>query len=105
MKRALVPTIAAILSLATRAPAFAAGAGGGGNWAFVQPINNFAGALEAITAALVVIALIVIVAQHMIHREDWGGMVRNIIFVVIGGAVIVTAANFMQNAGVTGAHL
>jgi formyltetrahydrofolate synthetase len=106
MKRALIPTLATILGLAARAPAFAANAGGtGGTWAFVTPINNFAGALESITAALVVISLIVIIAQHMIHREDWGGMVRNIVFVVIGGAVIVTAANFMQNAGVTGAHL
>ncbi len=105
MKRNLMLSVATLLTLATHVPAFAATAGGGGNWAFVQPINNFAGALEAITAALVVISLIVIIAQHMIHREDWGGMVRNIVFVVIGGAIIVTAANFMQNAGVTGAHL
>jgi hypothetical protein len=105
MKRSIITSIAILLALAARVPALAATAGGGGNWAFVTPINNFAGALEAITAALVVISLIVIIAQHMIHREDWGGMVRNIVFVVIGGAIIVTAANFMQNAGVTGAHL
>ncbi|MBD5635922.1 MAG: hypothetical protein IAI49_15755 [Candidatus Eremiobacteraeota bacterium] len=105
MKPSLITSIAFLLTLGARGPALAASTGAGGSWAFVTPINNFAGALEAITGALVVISLIVIIAQHMIHREDWGGMVRNIVFVVIGGAIIVTAANFMTNAGVTGATL
>ena len=89
-----------LLPAAAQATTFA---GTGGTWAFVNPVNGLAAAISGIAAAVVVIAIVVIVGQHMVHREDWGGMVRNIIFTLIGGAVVVTASNFLTNAGVTGA--
>jgi uncharacterized membrane protein len=98
-------TLISIVALVGRAryAASAATSGGGGNWNFVAPVTNLGLALQAITGSIVIIALVVIVGQHLMHREDWGGMFRNVVFVLIGGAIILAAGNFMSNAGVTGA--
>ncbi len=101
-RRSTVLTLAAILFALTTLPAAAATAGGAGSWNFVAPVTNLGLALEAIAGSVVIIALVVIVGQHLMHREDWGGMFRNVVFVLIGGAIIIAAGNFITNAGVTG---
>jgi len=95
--------IAAILTSVMPIRVAAATSGGAGSWNFVAPVTSLGSALEAITAPIVIIALVVIVGQHLMHREDWGGMFRNVVFVIIGGAIILAAGSFMSNAGVTGA--
>jgi hypothetical protein len=103
MQRKLTPVaVIAILAALTSLPASAATAGGAGTWNFVAPVTNLGLALEAIAGSVVIIALVVIIGQHLMHREDWGGMFRNVVFVLIGGAIIVAAGNFITNAGVTG---
>jgi hypothetical protein len=94
--------IVAILVALMRLPATAATAGGAGTWNFVGPVTNLGLALEAIAGSIVIISLVVIIGQHLMHREDWGGMFRNVVFVLIGGAIIIAAGNFITNAGVTG---
>jgi hypothetical protein len=101
LKLTPIPLIAVLVAL-TSLPAAAATAGGAGTWNFVAPITNLGLALEAIAGSIVIIALVVIIGQHLMHREDWGGMFRNVVFVLIGGAIIVAAGNFITNAGVTG---
>ena len=101
LKLTPIPLIAILVAL-TSLPAGAATAGGAGTWNFVTPITNLGLALEAIAGSIVIIALVVIIGQHLMHREDWGGMFRNVVFVLIGGAIIVAAGNFITNAGVTG---
>ena len=103
MQRKLTPVaVIALLAALTSRPASAATAGGAGTWNFVAPVTNLGLALEAIAGSIVIIALVVIIGQHLMHREDWGGMFRNVVFVLIGGAIIVAAGNFITNAGVTG---
>ena len=103
MQRKLTPVpVIALLAALTSLPANAATAGGAGTWNFVAPVTNLGLALEAIAGSVVIIALVVIIGQHLMHREDWGGMFRNVVFVLIGGAIIVAAGNFITNAGVTG---
>jgi hypothetical protein len=93
----------AVIALTAQLPALASTSGSAGSWNFVAPVTSLGGALQAITGPIVIIALVVIVGQHLMHREDWGGMFRNVVFVLIGGAIILAAGNFMTNAGVTGA--
>jgi hypothetical protein len=92
-----------LVVLVARLPVAAATTGGAGSWNFVAPVTNLGLALEAIAGSIVIISLVVIVGQHLMHREDWGGMFRNVVFILIGGAIVLAAGNFMTNAGVTGA--
>jgi hypothetical protein len=95
--------IAFLVFLLAKLPAAASTTGGAGSWNFVAPVTNLGLALEAIAGSIVIISLVVIVGQHLMHREDWGGMFRNVVFILIGGAIVLAAGNFMTNAGVTGA--
>jgi hypothetical protein len=102
LHRSRLPVLIATLVAITKLPAAAATAGGAGTWNFVAPVTNLGLALEAIAGSIVIISLVIIIGQHLMHREDWGGMFRNVVFVLIGGAIIIAAGNFISNAGVTG---
>ena len=96
----------ALLLLCGRAAAAATFSGAsGGNWAFVQPVNGLAGAIMAIVAALVVIAIVAVIAWHIIshHGGELGSLVGKVLVLIIGGAIVATAANFLTNAGVQAA--
>jgi len=97
-------TLPTVLLLCGRA-AVAASFGGAGSWAFVQPVNGLAGALTAVVAALVVIAVVAVVAWHIIHHHggELGSLVGKVLVLIIGGAIVATAANFLTNAGVQAA--
>ena len=75
--------------------------GNGGTVAFVAPLRNLANALELIGASVVIISIVVIVAQYLMHREDWGGLLRNLVFAVIGGSVVLAAGAFFQQLGLS----
>lgn len=100
---------AVLFVLATNGAAFATSTSGGNGASvgFVQPIKNFANALELVGGALVIISIVTIVAQHAMHREDWGGLMRNLVFMIIAGFVILCAGTFMSQVGIstTGALL
>ena len=102
LHRPRLPVLVAALVAMMKLPAAAATAGGAGTWNFVAPVTNLGLALEAIAGSIVIISLVIIIGQHLMHREDWGGMFRNVVFVLIGGAIIIAAGNFISNAGVTG---
>lgn len=107
LQRAAFATALPSLLILSTHPAFAGtfGGGGGGNWAFVAPVNGLAGAIVAITGALIVIALACVIGWHLVHHHggELGSLVGKVLIMVIGGAVLVTAANFMANAGVQAA--
>lgn len=94
---------AVLFVLAINGVAFATSTSGGNGASvgFVQPIKNFANALELVGGALVIISIVTIVAQHAMHREDWGGLMRNLVFMIIAGFVILSAGTFMSQVGVT----
>ncbi len=93
----------ALLTLALRATASASNlsGGNGGQVAFVAPLKNLANALELVGASVVIISIVVIVAQYLMHREDWGGLFRNLVFAIIGGAVVLAAGAFFQQVGLS----
>lgn len=108
MKRALsfAASLWTLFLISPRAAFAASFAGaGGGNWAFVAPVNSLAGAIMAITAALIVIAIVAVVAWHIIHHHggELGSLVGKVLVLIIGGAIVATAANFLTNAGVQAA--
>ena len=77
------------------------GGSNGQNVGFVTPLKTLANAFEIVGAALVVIAIVVIMAQHMLHREDWGGLIRNMVFIIVGGSVVIAAGAFLSQVGVS----
>lgn len=81
----------------------AGGTANASNLPFVKPVNTLAAGLVDITTALTVIGVIVVIGQHMLHREDWGGMVRNVVFVAIAGAIVLAAANLLGALGASAA--
>lgn len=103
--RPFLAALPAMLVLCARAASAATFAGGSGNWAFVAPVNGLAGAITAIVAALVVIAIVAVVAWHIIHHHggELGSLVGKVLVLIIGGAIVATAANFLTNAGVQAA--
>ena len=109
MKRHLTffaATLPALFVLCGRAALAASfGGGNGGSWAFVAPVNGLAGAMTAVVAALVVIAIVAMVAWHIIHHHggELGSLVGKVLVLIIGGAIVATAANFLSNAGVQAA--
>jgi hypothetical protein len=103
LRKTMPAALITFLMLLVASPVAAATTGGAGSWNFVAPVTNLGLALEAIAGSIVIISLVVIVGQHLMHREDWGGMFRNVVFILIGGAIVLAAGNFMTNAGVTGA--
>ena len=105
MIRTLASIVSAVaISLALPSISFATNISGGTNGAsvgFVAPLRTLANAFEVLGAALVVIAIVVIMAQHMLHREDWGGLVRNLVFIIIGGSIVIAAGAFLNQVGVS----
>ena len=98
-----LPTLFLISGHVAFAATFAGG--NGGTWAFVQPINGLAGAITAIVTALVVIAVVAVVGWHIVHHHggELGSLVGKVMVLIIGGAIVATAANFLTNAGVQAA--
>ncbi len=99
-------SIASAVALSLAAPSIAlatniSGGSGGANVGFVKPIQTLANAFEILGAALVVISIVVIMAQHMLHREDWGGLIRNLVFIIIGGSIVIAAGAFLNQVGVS----
>jgi hypothetical protein len=91
-------------SIFTQSAAFAANLPQGSGTqplGFVGPLQTFSSALQIAGGSMVVIAIVTLVASHMMHREDMGGLMKNLVFVIIGGAVVMTAGSFITSLGVT----
>jgi len=93
---------AAFLALAPSA-AFASNLSGGNGQTlgFVKPMANLANGFELVGLSIVIISLVVLIAQHMLHREDLPGLAKICVSSIVGGAVILAAGSFLAQAGVT----
>jgi len=98
---------AALFVLAMNGAAFATSTSGGNGASvgFVQPIKNFANALELVGGSLIIISLVTVVVQHAMHREDWGGLMKSLVYMIIAGFVILSAGTFVNQVGLTGTLL
>jgi hypothetical protein len=90
--------------IATRSYALAGTINSGGNGqgvGFVKPIQNLGNAMELLGGAAVAIAIFVLVGQNLFHREDWGSLAGKMVYLIIGGFVILAGGGFLSNLGVT----
>ena len=105
MKQELKSLLSAIIFFSLSVPSIAMAStfsgGDGSKVQFVKPLANLANAMELSAAALIVIAIVTIVGVHMLHREDMGGLIRNMIFLIISGAVILAGGSFLSQVGLT----
>jgi hypothetical protein len=99
---AVFATSLAWLSLQTYAFAGAIGSGGTGGQGvgFVAPIQRLGNAMEILGGAAVAIAIFILVGQNLFHREDWGSLANKMVYVIIGGFVILSGGGFLSNLGV-----
>lgn len=98
---AMSATPVAWLSLQSYALAGQFGSGGNGSGVgFVSPIKNLGNAMELLGGAAVAIAIFVLVGQNLFHREDWGSLANKMVYVIIGGFVILSGGGFLANVGV-----
>ncbi len=86
----LIPTIA-----------FASTTSGGsaGGLQFPTMVKNLAAGVEIVAGAAVIIALFTVIGAAVFHREDMGGLMRNAVFVIIGGSIMFAGSAFFSQLG------
>ena len=105
MIRKLTATFAAslawlLLHSYALAGAISSGGQGGAGVGFVAPIQRLGNAMEILGGAAVAIAIFILVGQNLFHREDWGSLANKLVYVIIGGFVILSGGGFLSNLGV-----